>query len=647
MKKYIVPCSLAVAITAAISVSAAVAAKKPKFAAEPANLSASLGDQQFFHRFVVEYKDGTREKSDRNAAVAGVNRALARSGLAKSRPAAASHLRKLATGQQLVKVSRRLDRVEADALMRQIAADPNVRAVYPDRLRQIARQSVVKPRPGTQPAYMPNDPDFVEYQWHMLAPDGSATYDGGPNRGGINAPGAWDIADGSGVTIAILDTGITAHPDVDTSFADAGYDFITDAFVSGRDTDDRVPGGWDLGDWTIGYPGAQTCQQRYSSWHGTHVGSTAGAQATDNGIGMTGVAYNANILPVRVLGHCGGYDTDIADAIIWAAGGEVEGVPLNENPAHVINLSLGGAGACTSYEADAIAQANALGAVVVVAAGNQNANTDGYSPGNCPGVITVASNGVTSRRAYYSNFGNGIEISAPGGGVYANDGSGGSQIYDGFIWQAINPSDTTPMPSEEIDPTGANGGYGGSAGTSQAAPHVAGVIALMQGARLDAELPLLTPAEVLDILQDTATPFTVAPSASQPIGPGIVNAAAAVLKAIEPPCEVDCGPDATIIVNKVPVTGISGGAASETLYAIEVPAGATGPLSIITSGGSGDVTLLVSFDEEPLPGSADFTSARAGNNETVRVNAPQAGTYYIKLVGNRAFSNVRLVASHN
>ena len=359
---------------------------------------------------------------------------------------------------------------------------------------------------------------------------------------------------------------------------------------------------------------------------------------------MTGVAYGAKVIPVRVLGHCGGDESDIVDAIIWAAGGTVAGIPANPNPAHVINLSLGGSGPCSSAEAAAIAQANALGATVVIAAGNSNANVSNFSPANCPGAITVAANGVTSRRAYYSNYGDMIDISAPGGGVYANDGSSGTQIFDGFVWQARNPSTTTPTPVGSINPVTA---YGGSAGTSQASPHVAGVVALMQSARLAAEMPLLTPEEVLEVLQDTVTPFTVAPSASAPIGPGIVNAHAAVLKAIEPPCEVDCAPDATPLINKVAVTGISGAAGSETLYALEVPAGATGPLSIITSGGSGDVTLLVSFDEEPSPGAADFTSARAGNNETVRVTAPQAGIYYVKLVGNRAFSNVRLIASHN
>ncbi len=639
-KRNILPCTLAIAVIAAVGAAGATAAKKPKLAMDTNSLSASLGDQQVFHRFVVEYRDGTREKTDRAAAVAAVNQALSRSGLAKGRPATASAVRRLATGQELIKLSRGLDRAEAEALLRQIQADPNVVSARPDRLRQIARSAVALP--GVQPAFIPNDPDLIEYQWHLLAPDGTQTSDGGPNRGGANVPAAWDLADGNGITIAVLDTGITEHPDVDTSFADQGYDFISDAFVSGRDTDERVPGGWDLGDWTIGYPGAESCQQRNSSWHGTHVAGTAGAQSTDNGVGMAGVAYNANILPVRVLGHCGGYESDITDAIVWAAGGEVEGLPVNENPAQVINLSLGGSGPCSATEAEAIAQANALGAVVVVAAGNQNANTSGYSPGNCPGVITVASNGVTSRRAYYSNYGEGVEIAAPGGGVYANDGSGGTQIYDGFVWQARNPSTTTPTPLASINPETA---YGGSAGTSQAAPHVAGVAALMQGARLDAGLPLLTPDEVLDVLQDTVTPFAVAPS--QPIGPGIVNAAAAVAKAIEPPCEVDCAPDATPIANGVALTGLSGTAGSETLYSIEVPAGASGPLSVTTTGGSGDVTLLVSFEEEPTEAEADFRSARPGNNETVRIANPQAGVYYIKLVATRAYGNVRLQARHN
>ncbi|MEN4904251.1 S8 family serine peptidase [Luteimonas sp. TWI1437] len=637
MKNSIIPSALAIAVGAVLA-TGAVHAGKTQRPSDKAGTEVPLqqSDATPIRRFIVEYRDGARERQDQQAAVAGVRTALARSGIVRGATKAnnVQYLRTLATGHQVMRLAQGVDRVSAEALMRQIAADPNVKSVAPDRLRQIAAAPV-------QPAYVPNDPG-LEWQWHMLAPDGTVTGDGGPNRGGVNAPAAWDLTDGDGITIAVLDTGITEHPDIDSSLGDAGYDFISDKLVSGRATDDRVAGGWDLGDWTIGYPGAETCQQRNSSWHGTHVAGTAGAQRTDNGVAVTGVAYGAKILPVRVLGHCGGYDSDIVDAIIWAAGGDVDGVPANANPAHVINLSLGGTGACSAAEADAIAQANALGATVVIAAGNSNADVANFSPANCPGAIAVASNGITSRRAYYSNYGTGIDISAPGGGVYANDSSSGTQINDGFVWQAKNPSTTTPTPLASFT----NVPTAGTAGTSQASPHVAGVVALMQGARLAAELPLLTPEEVLDVLKRTVTPFTVAPSTSQPIGPGIVNAGAAVMKAIEPPCDPEvetCAPDSTPIGNGVPMRSLAGTAGSETLYSIEVPAGVTGALTITTSGGSGDVSLHVSLDEAPAQ-TGTWNSTRPGNTETVRINRPAAGIYYIKLAGTRAYSNVTLQA---
>jgi len=360
---------------------------------------------------------------------------------------------------------------------------------------------------------------------------------------------------------------------------------------------------------------------------------------TNNGLGEAGIAYGAKILPVRVLGHCGGYDSDINDAIVWAAGGHIDGVPDNTHPAQVISLSLGGAGACpaTDPAAQAIAQANALGAVVVVAAGNNGADAANYSPASCPGALTVASTGITSKRAFYSNYGASVEIAAPGGGIYTNDGSSGAQAYDGFIWQALNPGTTVPTPLGSIDPALAYGGY---AGTSQATPHVSGIIALMQGARLDAGLPLLTPTEVVADLQSTAYAPSVPPT--QPIGAGIVDAAAAVAKAIEPPCTEDCGPVATPLTNKVEVKGLSGAAASEKLYSFDAAAGAV--LSFMTYGGTGNVSVYVSLGSEPTTTDFDAKSSRAGNSETVRFTAPAAGTYYIKLVGAAAYSGVTLVA---
>ena len=637
-KKTIRASVLATMIVGMLSGAAVAEEKAPRQIAAPTTNVAAAGAQQTFGRFIITYKDGSATRNNGVAVTRSVNTALARAGLSsKARSTSASYLRKLAIGADLVKTSRKLDRAEAEAFMRQIAADPAVASVAIDHLRRPVRDLRAPAKLAPQ-AFTPDDTYYGNYQWHLKAPDGTVTAEGNANNGGSNVNNAWDLADGNGVVIAVLDTGITQHPDVDTSLADAGYDFITDAFVSGRETDERVPGGWDQGDWTTEEPWLGQCTDalnppRDSSWHGTHVAATAGAELTNNGEGMAGVAYNAKVLPVRVLGHCGGYDSDINDAIIWAAGGHVDGVPDNANPAQVINLSLGGLGTCAAGDpaAQAIAAANELGATVVVSAGNSGDDASKYSPASCPGVITVASTGITSKRAFYSNYGNVVEIAAPGGGVYPNDGSSGTPINDGFVWQAINDGTTVPVDAYN---------YGGLAGTSQAAPHVSGTVALMQGARADAGLPALAPAEVLTILQNTAQ----APSAtsSEPIGAGIVDAAAAVTAAIQPPCTEDCGPAATRLTNKVAVTGQSGTAGSEKLYSFEAQAGAV--LSIMAYGGSGDVSLYVGVGSEPTTTEYDAKSTRPGNSETVRFTAPQAGTYFIKLVGTGAYSGVSLVA---
>ena len=622
---------LATIVISALATSSAMAAQTAPKQGHAPRVNSSASDNQTYSRFIVTYRNGSATKNNRTVIVKNMGTALTRAGLTKSKPATASYLRKLAVGSDLVRTSRKLDRAEADAFMRQIATDSAVASVVPDRMRHAVRD--VK----AQAVITPNDTYYAKYQWDLKAPDGTATQGGVANLGGTNVNSAWDLADGTGIVVAVLDTGITAHPDVDTSLAADGYDFIIDSFVSGRATDGRVPGGWDTGDWTTEEPWLSECTDASnppedSSWHGTHVASTAGAELTNNATGMAGIAYGAKVLPVRVLGHCGGYDSDINDAIIWAAGGHVDGVPDNTHPAQVINLSLGGTGACpaTDPQAMAVAQANALGAVVVVSAGNSNADAAGYSPAGCPGVVTVASTGITSKRAFYSNYGTSVEIAAPGGGVYPNDGSSGTPIDDGFIWQALNAGTTVP----------AAGTYGGYAGTSQAAPHVSGVVALVQGARLDAGLPLYTPTEVLANLQSTAYAPSVTPT--QPIGAGIVDAAAAVTAAITPPCTEDCGPVATPLTNKVEVKGLSGAAASEKLYSFDATAGAV--LSFMTYGGTGNVAMYVSLGSEPTTTDFDAKSSRAGNSETVRFTAPQAGTYYIKLVGAAAYGGVTLVA---
>jgi serine protease len=639
---------LAAALAAAMASSAGFAAAvSPTGNPARMNLTA-LRAQPSFDRFIVTYRQGSTERTNRAAAVQSVGAALNRAGLARATrsgvagaPASvsASYQRKLAVGADLLRTSRPLDRTEAAALIRQLSTDPAVAYVVPDvlrhRVRDVPASKLLQPQTVT-----PNDTYYAKYQWNLKAPDGAVTTEGHPNLGGTNVNNAWDLSDGTGVVVAVLDTGITTHVDVDTSLGDAGYDFIEDSFVSGRATDGRVPGGWDTGDWTTEEPWLTECTDadhppEDSSWHGTHVASTAGAELTNNAVGMAGIAHGAKILPVRVLGHCGGYDSDINDAIVWAAGGHVDGVPDNTHPAQVINLSLGGPGNCPASDpaAQAVAAANALGAVVVVSAGNENIDASQASPASCPGVITVASTGITSKRAFYSNYGSAVEIAAPGGGVYANDASSGSQVNDGFIWQALNSGTTTPVPNDDS--------YGGYAGTSQASPHVAGTVALMQSARLAAGMALMTPAEVLSTLQQTAHAPSVAPPANRGIGAGIVDANAAVRAAIG---EDDGGGEAIVLSNGVTLAGQSGSAGGSTVYTLQVPAGAMA-LSLRTYGGSGNVSVYAKVGAAASASDYDYKSARPGNSESVVVARPAAGTWYVTVVGETSYAGVSVLGS--
>ncbi|NDY90993.1 S8 family serine peptidase [Ideonella sp. TBM-1] len=367
----------------------------------------------------------------------------------------------------------RLDR-EADAatlgeLRQRLAAHPGVLKVEPDRR--------LRPTAAT-PVAAPSDPRWPD-QWHYHEP-----------AGGINLLPAWALTQGEGVVVAVVDTGVRPHADLSANLV-PGYDFIRKKTVAvdgdGRDADPTDPG-----------DGCGPIGKLYgSSWHGTHVAGTVAA-LTDNALGVAGVAPSARVLPVRVLGCGGGYTSDIAAGVYWAAGGAVKGVPANAHPARVINMSLGGSGACPSFFQRAISEATALGALVVVAAGNDNENASGHNPANCQDVLTVAAVGRQGGKASYSNFGSVVRIAGPGG-----DGSAGvlSTYNAGFIKPKADSYD-------ELQ------------GTSMATPHVAGVAALVM-----ARHPALTPAQVAQKLVDTARPF---PATCRQCGAGIVDAEAAV-----------------------------------------------------------------------------------------------------------------------
>ena len=160
-------------------------------------------------------------------------------------------------------------------------------------------------------------------------------------------------------------------------------------------------------------------------------------------------------------GACGGFDSDITDGIIWAAGGSVRGVPANQNPAQVINMSIGSEGTCTTPYRQAIAQANKRGSIVVVAAGNNNFDASKSSPGNCEDVINVGATDKNGKRSYFSNYGSRVDVSAPGGD---------RRYWGGGILSTLNAGKTAPGKAD----------YAEYQGTSMAAPHVAGIVALMK-----------------------------------------------------------------------------------------------------------------------------------------------------------------------
>jgi serine protease len=582
---------------------------------EPARQASTA--QQGSERIIVKYRTGTAAAADRSAKLATVNSAVSRASLGgtASRAAAASPqlLRRLGTGADVIRLQGKLSQADLQKVLKEIQADPSVQYAAID----VKLQRADLPAKETR-QLVPNDPYYAQYQWHLSSPSG-----------GVNAPAAWDVAQGEGVVVAVLDTGILPqHPDFAAGTLLEGYDFISDAETSRRPTDARVPGALDYGDWVENdnecYDGSLA---EDSSWHGTHVSGTV-AEATNNSLGMAGLAYKAKVLPVRVLGKCGGYLSDIADAITWASGGTVTGIPANPNPAEVINMSLGGGGACDPAYQDAINGAVSRGTTVVVAAGNQSSNASGYRPASCANVIAVGATRITGGIAYYSNFGAVVDLSGPGGGGSVDGNPGG------YVWQAGYNGLTTP--------TSGAYSYMGMGGTSMASPHVAAVAALVQGALASAGKDPLTPAQLETLLKQSARTFPVTIPAATPIGSGIVDAKAALDKALEEPCTVDCAPDATPLTNRVAVTGLSGAGGSETLYSFDAAAGKT--VSFLTYGGSGNVSLYVSAGEEPSATDFDAKSARPGNSETVRFTAPVAGTYYIKLVGESAFSGVSIQA---
>ena len=433
--------------------------------------------------------------------------------LAASSAVNLTYVRQMSGNSHVVKIPQRLKKLDADALARLMSLQPNVTSVEPDR--------------RMYPQLLPNDPMFAQ-QWHYYEP-----------AGGINLPSAWDITTGSNsIVVAVIDTGIRPHADLAGRLL-PGYDFIANLAAAndgnGRDSDPSDPG--DSG-----------CGKSSSTWHGTHVAGTIGA-ASNNSSGLSGTNWGSKILPLRVLGLCGGYTSDIIDALRWAAGISIPGVPLNTTPARVANLSLGGAnGGCSTTFQNAVNDVIARGMVVVVAAGNSNSDATTFEPASCAGVVAVSATGRSGNRASYSNFGAKVAIAAPGG-----SGSNG-------VLSTLNAGLTTP---------GADS-YAYYQGTSMAAPHVAGTASLMLSAN-----PALTPAQVRQILQSSARQFPTGTGSDCSIaacGAGIVDAGAAVAAAVAAAAAPPPPPAPTSV--NVALAGNGGITSASSTYNTAYPAAA-------------------------------------------------------------------------
>ncbi|MCC5087858.1 S8 family peptidase [Xanthomonas campestris] len=541
-----------------------------------------LATAQTHQKFIVTYKDGSTALASPSALTTSL-RTAARAVPAKAGKALGlNSVRRLALGPELVRTDRALDRAEAETLMRQLAADPNVQSVEVD---QILHATLT-----------PNDTRLSE-QWAF-----------GTTNAGLNIRPAWDKATGSGTVVAVIDTGITSHADLNANIL-AGYDFISSA-TTARDGNGRDSNPADEGDWYAANECGTGIPAANSSWHGTHVAGTVAA-VTNNSTGVAGTAYGAKVVPVRVLGKCGGSLSDIADAIVWASGGTVSGIPANANPAEVINMSLGGGGSCSTTMQNAINGAVSRGTTVVVAAGNDASNVSGSLPANCANVIAVAATTSAGAKASYSNFGTGIDVSAPGSAILST----------------LNSGTTTPGSTS----------YASYNGTSMASPHVAGVVALVQSVAPTA----LTPAAVETLLKNTARALPGACSGG--CGAGIVNADAAVTAAINGGSGGGGGGGNTL-TNGTPVTGLGAATGAELNYTITVPAG-SGTLTVTTSGGSGDADLYVRAGSAPTDSAYTCRPYRSGNAETCTITAP-SGTYYVRLKAYSTFSGVTLRASY-
>ena len=402
----------------------------------PAAAAPGTLPQQAFDRFIVTYTNEAKQRKlqrdgDWDAIRGIVDDIMDTVGIVSEElNVDVKFLRNTSTDDAVIQTSKSLNKYQAKEFMEKVASDPDVASVEPDYINHPAYLQDV--------TFTYNDPQYSK-QWNLTNP-----------TTGVQNTGNARLRRGAHVKVAVLDTGYVPHPDLVTGMAN-GYDFVSDP-LSARDGDGRDPNPKDEGDYAPYNLCKDQANAHTSTWHGTSVAGIIGARG-GNGMGIVGTADLARVQPVRVLGRCGGRTSDIADAIIWAAGGHVDGVPDNTYPAKIINMSLGTVSRCPAAYQRAIDIARSKGAIVVAAAGNGNTEASKYAPANCRGVITVGATTKAGTRASFSNYGTRVNISAPGEDILT------------LSMNSLDRPDYTKF------------SYDYESGTSMAAPHVSALLA--------------------------------------------------------------------------------------------------------------------------------------------------------------------------
>jgi serine protease len=403
-----------------------------------------------------------------------------------------THVRSMALGADVVTVD---GSAAAEEVAARLAADPDV------------DYAVVDHRVHAMQAGRAAVNDTYAQEQHYLA--NSST--------GISAYDAWTVTQGSpNIVVAVIDTGYRPHAAMVGRFL-PGYDMISDPETA-NDGDGRDPDALDPGDWVTAAEAHGDCSAQNSTWHGTSVAGIIAAN-TNDAAWTAGIDWNAKILPVRVLGKCGGFDSDVVDAIAWAAGLAVPGVLPNPTPAQVINLSLGSPNRCEQPFTEVAAAAYAAGVTraIVAAAGNDSHDVSNDSPAGCPGYYAIASTtDVGGSLASFSNFGAGITLSAPGGAAKLRAAADTMVVLG-------NSGTTVPVADVVVN----------EGGTSFSAPMVSATVSLMLSVA-----PYLTVDQVHDLIVSTVKPFPpYSDCTTDRCGAGILDAGAAVraAAAVPPP----------------------------------------------------------------------------------------------------------------